>query len=322
MTDAEARALHRSSIVIDAHCDTIFVPFGERHDFAVRSGKGDVDVPRLLDGGVTCQFMAMLVNDEHRGASRALAGLDILHSAMERCPDLLLATRAADIRAAKAAGKVAALLALESSDALEGEVAALRPFHRLGVRSLGLTHNRRNRAADGILDIGTGGGLSSFGREVVREMNRLGMLLDISHLTPAGVTDVLAIAEAPIIASHSNAHALRPDPRNLTDGQLEAVARNGGVVCVTYVDKFLTDERPTLEHVLDHIDHIVSVAGIDHAGLGSDYDGFVGPKPVGLEDISCMPNVTTGLARRGYAPDAIGRIIGGNLLRVIERACG
>ncbi|MHB0879087.1 MAG: dipeptidase, partial [Anaerolineae bacterium] len=217
---------------------------------------------------------------------------------------------------------VAGLLALESSDALEGELGVLRMLHRLGVRSLSLTHNARNRAADGIFEAGTGGGLSRFGREVLAEANHLGMLIDIAHLAPAGIAEVLAAGEAPVIASHSNCHAVWPHPRNLDDAQLEALARRGGVICITYVDKFLTAERPTLAHVLAHIDHAVAVVGVEHVGIGSDYDGFVGPRPIGLEDVTRLPNLTAALLDRGYAPDAVRAVLGGNLLRVIGQVCG
>ncbi|MGI6209883.1 MAG: dipeptidase [Anaerolineae bacterium] len=322
MSEATASTVHRESTVIDAHCDSIFVPFGTRRDLAERGSFGHVDVPRLLEGGVTGQFMALLVNDEHHGAARALEGLDIFYDTCARCPDLVLATTAADIRTAKAQGRVAALLALESSDALEGQLSSLRMFYRLGIRSISLTHNVRNRAADGILEAGTGGGLSEFGRQVVQEAERLGMLLDISHLSPAGVKDVFALSRAPIIASHSNAYGVWPNPRNLTDAQLEGLARRGGVVCITYVDKFLTDDEPTLEHVLDHIEYVVRLIGAEYVGIGSDYDGFTGPHPQGLGDVTCLPSLTAGLLARGLSPEQVRAILGGNLLRVIGQVCG
>ena len=322
MTTEQALALHRDSIVVDGHCDTILAAASQQRDFTQRSESGDVDVPRLLEGGVTAQFMALCVTDEHRGAVTALAGTDSLFAALGRCPELLLARTAADIRQAKAAGKVAAILALESSDALEGELGALRLFHRLGLRCLSLTHNLRNRAGDGVFEVETGGGLSAFGRDLVAEVNRLGVLLDISHLSPAGVEDVLELAQAPPIATHANAYALRPYKRNLTDEQLNGVAEKGGVVCVTYVNYFLTEGEPTLEHVLGHIGHIASLAGIDHVGLGSDFDGFDGPRPCGLEDASKLPNLTAGLAARGYSDEDMRKVLGGNLLRVFERVCG
>ncbi|MGQ9554120.1 MAG: dipeptidase [Anaerolineae bacterium] len=322
MTPEQVLALHRDSIVIDGHCDTILAASSQQRDFTKRSESGDVDVPRLLEGGVTAQFMALCITDEHRGAVTALAGMDSLFSALARCLELTLATTAADIRQAKANGKVAAILALESSDALEGELGALRMFYRLGLRCLSLTHNLRNRAGDGIFEIETGGGLSAFGRDLVVEANRLGILLDLSHLSPAGVEDVLELTQVPVVATHANAYALRPYKRNLTDEQIKGVAKKGGVVCVTYVNHFLTEDEPTLAHVLDHIGHIASTVGIDHVGLGSDFDGFDGPRPRGLEDASMLPNLTAGLAARGYSEEDMSKVLGGNLLRVIERVCG
>lgn len=322
MSPGIAADVHRSALVIDGHCDTVFVPFGRRRDFTVRGDFGDVDVPRLLEGGVTGQFMALLVNEERGGTAKALGGLDLLYDALDRCPSLTLATRADHLRAAKAEGKVAAVAHIEGSDALEGQVGTLRMLYRLGVRSLGLTHNARNRAGDGIDEAATGGGLSSFGKAVVREMDRLGMLVDISHLSPAGVQDVFARSRLPVIASHSNAHAVHPHPRNLTDRELEQLAATGGVACVTFVDSFLGDEAPTLNHVLDHIDHMVRVMGPEHVGIGSDYDGFQGVHPEGLEDITCYPRLTAGLLERGHSVEAVRAIMGGSLLRAIETACG
>jgi membrane dipeptidase len=322
-------ALHRSSIVIDGHCDTIFQAMEEKRHFTEPAPPGtpagDVDVPRLLQGGVTAQFMALCVNDEHHGAAQALIGLDSFLSAYNRCPDMLLATKAEHIQAAKATGKVAMLLALESSDALEGEIACLRQFYRLGIRAMSLTHNPRNRAADGVAEVvdgRRGGGLSAFGRELVQEMNRLGMIVDIAHLAPAGVEEVFALARGPVIASHANAYALRPHPRNLSDEQLRSLARAGGVVGVTCAARFLADGLTTLDMLLDHIEHIIKVAGVEHVGLGTDFDGFIGPRPIGLEDIGRLPNLTAGLADRGHSADDIRAILGGNYLRVIERICG
>ncbi|MBN1582275.1 MAG: membrane dipeptidase, partial [Anaerolineae bacterium] len=170
----------------------------------------------------------------------------------------------------------------------------------------------------------TGGGLTEFGVKLVKEMNRLGMIVDIAHLAPAGVEDVFELCQGPVVASHANAHALCPVPRNLTDAQLEKLAASGGVIGMVYVPGFITDgqEPATLDKVLDHVDHIVRVIGVDHVGLGSDFDGFGGPPPVGLEDVSCTPNVTAGLLERGYGAQDVKKILGGNWLRVIRSVVG
>jgi membrane dipeptidase len=196
----------------------------------------------------------------------------------------------------------------------------LRVFHRLGLRLLTVAWSRRNQAADGAWEARTGGGLTSFGVKLVEECNGLGIVLDISHLAPAGVKDVLEVSSAPVIASHSNAHALCPSPRNLTDGQLRALAEKGAVVGVTFVPAFVSEraEDASLERLLDHIGHIVQTAGIDHVGLGSDFDGFHPPEPKGLEDVTCMPAITAGLVTRGYAEEDVRKILGGNFMRVFR----
>jgi membrane dipeptidase len=242
----------------------------------------------------------------------------------EHAADVCLATKASDIECAKQEGKVAGILSLEGAEGLEGDLGVLRMLYRLGVRWIGLTWNHRNQAADGLGELRTGGGLTEFGVQLVREMNRLGMLVDIAHLAPAGVRDVLATSQAPVIASHANAHALCPVPRNLSDEQLEGVAETGGMVGVTYVPDFIRvgDAPATLDGLIDHIDHIVHTVGIDHVGLGSDFDGFGDPPPAGLEDVSCVPNLTVRLLERGYSDQDAQKILGGNWLRVIRQVLG
>ncbi|MBC7260490.1 MAG: membrane dipeptidase, partial [Chloroflexi bacterium] len=237
---------------------------------------------------------------------------------------LVLATKAEDIERAKQTGKVAAVVGIEGAESLEGELGLLRMFHRLGVRLLTVAWSRRNEAADGIQEARTGGGLTNFGLKLVEECNRLGIMVDISHLAPAGVRDVLEVSSEPVIASHSNAYALCPHPRNLTDQQLAALAEKGGVVGVTFVPSFIAEDRKeaSLEKLLDHIDHIVQVAGVDHVGLGSDFDGFSPPPPAGLEDVTRLPAITSGLLSRGYAEDEIRKILGENFLRIFRQVVG
>jgi membrane dipeptidase len=213
---------------------------------------------------------------------------------------------------------------MEGAEGLEGDLGVLRMMYRLGVRWIGMTWNHRNQAADGLFEARTGGGLTKFGVELVREMNRLGMLVDIAHLAPAGVRDVFEVSEAPVIASHANAHAVCPAPRNLSDEQLAGIAATGGLVGATYVPDFITDgeEPATLDMLVDHVDHMVRVAGVDHVGLGSDFDGFGDPPPAGLEDASCVPNVTARLLERGYTSEDTQKILGGNWLRVIGQVMG
>jgi membrane dipeptidase len=324
----DAEALHRSSIVFDGHCDTLLRMAEGKLKLSARSTEGHSDLPRLRDGGVTAQVFAIFVEDKYLPAGAAvqtLRVLDTLYDALQDNADaLLLATTVEDIESAKADGKVAAIVGFEGAESLEGDLALLRMFHRLGLRLLTVAWSRRNQAADGAWEARTGGGLTNFGLKLVEECNRLGIVLDISHLAPAGVKDVLQLSSAPVIASHSNARALCPSPRNLTDEQLQALADKGGVVGVTFVPAFLSEksEEASLERLLDHVDHIARVAGIDHVGLGSDFDGFRPPEPKGLEDVTCMPAITAGLVQRGYAEEDVRKILGGNLLRVFRQVVG
>lgn len=323
MTDA----VHQRSIVFDAHCDTLLSLSKAERPFDHRTAEGHIDLPRLREGGVTAQIFACFVPpaERPRATATALRLIDRLYQLIDTHPhDLTLATRAEEIERAKAEGKIAAVLSLEGAEPLAGDLALLRTFYRLGVRAIGITWNHRNEAADGIAEIRSGGGLTTFGVELVQEANRLGMLIDVAHLAPAGVRDVLTISEAPVIASHANAYTLCPHPRNLSDEQLVQIAAKGGVVGVTFVPRFLTSNpgRPTLEHVLDHIDHMVRIMGVEHVGLGSDFDGFFDPPPEGLEDVSHLPALSAGLRQRNYTPEEIEKILGGNWLRVFRTVVG
>ncbi len=324
----EAIALHRDSIIFDGHCDTLLAVLEGKRKLGERSPEGHIDLPRLREGGVTAQVFAIFIQDRYlpAGAARqTLRVLDTLYCELEENADsFVLATRAEDIEGAKRAGKVAAVVGIEGAESLEGDLALLRMFYRLGLRLLTVAWSRRNQAADGVYESRTGGGLTNFGLQLVEQCNKLGVILDVSHLSPAGVKDVLETSSQPVIASHSNVHALCPTPRNLTDEQLIALAEKGGVVGVTFVPSFITEEgkEASLEKLLDHIDHIVRVAGIDHVGLGSDFDGFGSPPPAGLEDATRLPGITVGLVERGYSESEVRRILGGNFLRVFRQVVG
>ena len=329
----DTQTLHRQSIVIDGHCDTLLRLKTQEQGMAaylpeLDVDRGHVDLARLQAGGVTAQNFACFVRPRGGTAGathETLRLIDLFYRFQgAHADELSLATSAADVERAKAEGKVAGLLSMEGAEGLEGDLSVLRAMHRLGVRWVGLTWSLRNQVADGVAEARTNGGLSTFGVEVVEEMVRLGMVVDIAHLAPAGVRDVFEVCEAPVVASHANAHALCPVSRNLTDEQLEGVARSGGVVGAVFVPGFITDgeEQATLDMLLDHVDHMVSVMGIDHVGLGSDFDGFGGAPPVGLEDVSAMPNITAGLVTRGYAEADVRKILGGNWLRVLREVMG
>ena len=281
----EATALHRESIVIDMHCDTLLDVMAGRRSLLERSERGQIDLPRLQEGGVTAQLFALFVPDAHAthtATQFALRALDHLYQAIEGSEDRLRLARAAqDIEAAHQAGQVAAIVGMEGAEPLDGSLELLHIFHRLGLRVLGLTWNRRNAAADGLDFARTGGRLTPFGVSLVERCNTLGIVLDVAHLAPAGVQEVLELSTQPVIASHANARALCDHPRNLTDQQLQAIAERGGVIGVTTVPQFLTadPEQATLDRLLDHIDHMVRALGPDHVALGSDFDGYEARPP-------------------------------------------
>ncbi|MFZ1752808.1 MAG: dipeptidase [Caldilineaceae bacterium] len=319
-----SNSLHFDALVIDGHCDTIGEQLSGKRWLGDRSDEGHIDLPRLREGGVDAQFFACYVPvpyQRHGAATHALARLDQLHLLAEHLPDQLVIARTTDdIRQAKAEGKIAAIAGLEGAEALDGEIGLLRQFYRLGVRNLGLAWNFRNAACDGVSERRSGGGLTEFGVAVVQECNRLGILLDVSHLAPAGLEDVLALSEDPIIASHSNAFALCDHPRNLTDSQLTEIAAKGGVIGVTFVNAFLRRAQPetaTIAHVIDHLDYMLALVGEDHVAIGSDFDGCTPPSD--LNDTTAYPRITALLQERGYADVTIRKILGENFMRVFER---
>jgi membrane dipeptidase len=360
----EAQRIQSKAIIVDGHNDITSAMVDEDYDLATPSaGKYHTDIARMKQGGMTAQFFSVYVDrkyvKEGGSARRALAMIDVVYRAAERhADDLVLATSVADIRRAKQQKRIAALMGVEGGHAIENSLAVLRDFYRLGVRYMTLTHNNTNDWADSSRDEPRHNGLTDFGKEVVREMNRLGMLIDVSHVSDKTMSDVLDISSAPVIASHSSARALSNHPRNIPDNLLRRIAKNGGVVMVNFYPVFidqkaydadrarterlkpqvdalkerfkddpvrLEEETKKLEDanplpptplsvLVDHIDHITKVAGIDHVGLGSDFDG-VPSLPEGLKDISQLPNITYELLRRGYKEEDIRKILGENLLR-------
>lgn len=324
ITLEQAVQLHQTALVFDGHCDTLLDVAAGKRSLTERSTEGHVDLPRLREGGVNAQIFACWV-----GGAKAenpltdfLRLADTLHTAVEANPDdLILARCAADIEQAHQEDKLACILGMEGGEPLHGEIAILREVYRLGLRNLGLVWGGRNALGCGVSGDIDGEGLSDFGRQVVREANRLGIMIDVSHLNEAGFWDVIDITEQPIVASHSNARALYDHPRNLWDEQIRAIADTGGLVGVVFT--FMTDDRSTatLGGVLDQIDYMVELVGADHVGLGSDFDGIPHP-PTGLEDVSHMGNITRGLLARGYDEEDISKILGSNWLRVFHEVAG
>jgi membrane dipeptidase len=314
--------LHHRSFVFDGHCDTLGEPLARpprRRDLLERSEQGHLDLPRMREGGINAQIFACFPGADRLTAcptTAALQRLEVFYDLMRRAPDqLTLITTADDLAALTPEGPIGGILSLEGVEALDGQLSLLHTFYRLGVRNIGLTWNPRNAAADGV-GVDSDYGLTPFGRELMAACNELGIMIDVSHLNAAGVDDVLAISEKPIIASHSNARALCDHPRNLTDAQIRAIAERGGVIGATFVSHFLNPDfrAASLKDVLDHIDHLVQVAGVEHVGIGSDFDGCLPPPE--LDSGEKYPAITQGLMQRGYDPDAIRKILGENFRRV------
>ncbi len=282
------------------------------------------DLERLRAGGVGAQWWSVYIPFEavEEGAAKVqLEQIDIALQIIDKYPEAMeLATSVSGLESAFGRGRVASMLGMEGGHAIENSLGTLRAFYSMGVRYMTLTHNGTLDWADSCCALPRHGGLSEFGNEVVREMNRMGMLVDISHTSPETMNDVLDIAEAPVIYSHASARALHDHPRNVPDQVLRRLPQNGGVVMVTFVPSFLTSrDQATIEDVADHIEHIVSIAGVDFVGIGSDFDG-IESTPVGLEDVSTFPALLTELSRRGWSEEDMRKVAGENLLRAWREA--
>ena len=323
----KAKQIHRKAIVFDGHCDTILEVLNHKRTLEKKSAIGHLDIPRMKEGGVDVQFFAVFIEEIYkpdRSLKRTLQLIDCFYREIENNQDdISSVTNYDQLKETNRAGKIAAVLSIEGGEALEGDLGVLRVLYRLGVRLLTLTWNQRNQIADGVGESRTGSGLTEFGLKVIDEMNDLGMLIDVSHLSETGFWDVIKRSKAPIVASHSNCYALCPHLRNLKDEQIKAIADKGGVIGITFVPNFLTQEKrkTTVEDVVRHIDYLAEKAGIDCVGLGSDFDG-TGGLPLGLEGVDKIPNITEGLLDRGYKEKDIKKILGENFLRVFKEVVG
>ena len=336
---------HREALVIDSHNDTIVNHIrrgnlglsgkppkeGSRHngtvaflrggfDRSVRETPVQIDFEKMKAGGIDVAFFAVDVTLAWKNyTTYALDAFGFFDAEVEaHGGQVVVARSAGDIVAAKQAGKLAAVLVVENSDGVEGSLNVLRMLHRVGVRSIGMTHNISSWAADGNAETRSRGGLTSFGVGLVEEMNLLGMLVDVSHISEHGFWDVMEVSAKPVIASHSNCKAVCDHPRNLNDKQIKALAENGGSMGVTFVPSFVDAEKPTLQRLLDHVDHAVQLVGADYVGIGSDFDGG----GTLVEDATVFPQITEGLAGRGYTEEDLRKILGGNHLRVLTEAIG
>jgi len=298
--------------------------------FTERHSDGYMDLPRMREGGLDAEFFAIYMEEEPRpgmAVKRALGQIEAVLALCDKYRDAIaLATTAEDVRRIAASGRIAALMGVEGGYMIEDDLRVLRLFHRLGVRYMSLTHSFNTHWAD---SSGTGEpvpprhrGLSPFGVEVVKEMNRLGMMVDVSHTADSTFYDVLEATEAPVIASHSSVDGVKEHARNLSDDMLRALARNGGVIhidtVIKYIDPIDPGERPKtpLSVFIDHIAHAIEVAGADHVGLGLDY-GYDAPAPEGLEHIGKLGAVTYELLKRGYDEETVRKVLGENTLRVM-----
>jgi membrane dipeptidase len=364
----KAKKLQSSSIVIDTHDDTTQRLLDPHFDFAVRHTDGNVDIPRMREGGLSAIFFSIWISGKILGpeaVKQALDQIDAVRETVRKHPnDLVLAATADEVRAAKKQNKIAALMGVEGGHMMGNDLAVLRTFAALGVRYMTLTHMENNEWADSSTAKPEHNGLTDFGKDVVREMNRLGIIVDISHVSDKTFYDVLATSKAPVFASHSSCRALCNSVRNMTDDMIRDLAKHGGVIQINYhvgflsqqyrdyeaahpeVDKEINDEvkkrcgeneackltagdqivrdfmnagkLPKVDWtlIIDHIDHAVKIGGIDHVGLGSDFDGAV--MPLGMEDVSHIPQITDALLKKGYSESDIRKILGENTLRVLS----
>jgi membrane dipeptidase len=365
----QAAQVHSRAIVLDTHADTTQrMVFDPRFNIGERHSDGNIDIPRMRDGGMDALFFSIWVPSDVTGppaVKRAFDQIDAVREAVRTHPnDLVLATTVADVRKAAADKKIAALMGMEGGHMIDDDMRLLRDYYALGVRYMTLTHFKNNNWADSSTDKPAHNGLTAFGKDVVREMNRLGMMIDISHVADKTFYDVIGLTKVPVIASHSSSRVIANHPRNMTDDMMRALAKNGGVIMINYHAGFLSEEfrvasekrsgnivqqmaemskkcggneactsmeddrmdheammngqlpKVSWEKIIEHIDHAVKVSGADHVGLGSDFDGAT--MPLGMEDVTKLPKITDALLKKGYSEADVEKILGANLLRVME----
>jgi membrane dipeptidase len=362
---ARARKLHFSSIVVDTHDDTTQRFLDGKFDLGPRDTNGSIDIPRMKEGGLSAIFFSIWMPSKVTGpeaVKRALVQIDAVREQVRKhSGDLVLATTAEEVRAAHKQGKIAALMGVEGGHMIASDLGVLRSYAALGVRYMTLTHSGNDEWADSSTDTPAHNGLTDFGKDVVREMNRLGVIVDISHVSDKTFYDALEVSKAPLFASHSSCRAICNAPRNMTDEMIKALAAKGGVIQINYHVGFLSQEfrnastpdlakqideeakkrcgdnegcqliesdkvtrefvaqgqlpRVDWTKIIEHIDHAVKIAGSDHVGLGSDFDGA--NMPFGMEDASKLPQITEALLRKGYSEGDIKKILGENTLRVM-----
>ena len=363
----KAKKLHFSSIIVDTHDDTTQLLLDPKFDISARHISGNIDVPRMREGGLSALFFSIYIPSKTTGPvaiKQALDQIDAVREAVRKHPeDLAFATTADEIRVAHKQHKIAALIGVEGGHMIDNDLAALRSYAALGVRYMTLTHMGNTEWADSSTDKPAHNGLTDFGKDVIREMNRLGIIVDISHVSDKTFYDVLATSKAPVFASHSSCRTICNAARNMTDDMIRDLAKNGGVIQINYHVGFLSQEfrdyeaahpeaqkeieaevtkrcgdnegckltagdhivREMMEagklpkvdwtKIVEHIDHAVKVVGVEHVGLGSDFDGAI--MPIGMEDVTHLPQITDELLKKGYSESDIRKILGENTLRVL-----
>jgi membrane dipeptidase len=368
--DAEAQRIAMSSIIVDTHIDAPYRLVAIPQDISGPTESGDFDYPRARAGGLNAPFMSIYTPAQLEGTGKSKETaeklIDLVEGVVAASPDkFAIAASVADVREQFAAGLMSLPMGMENGSPLEGDLANLRHFYERGIRYLSLSHSENNHLSDSSYDTTRQWhGISAFGADVIREMNRLGIMVDVSHVSDDAFWAILEITAVPVIASHSSARHFTPGfERNMSDDMIVAVAEGGGVVQINFGSSFITREAQeytaasmaagrayqskhpelsesflfrefpkiyaadngplpfaSLDDVLDHFDHVVKLTGIDHVGIGSDYDGVGDSLPTGLKDVSSYPNLVAGLLRRGYSEDDIRKILGENLLRVWQAA--
>ena len=308
-------------LIIDGHCDSILDAVTGHRSLTEESTDGHLDFPRLKKAGISVQFFAAYIGSDfkpERSLKRALQLIDTFYYEIEKSQgQVSLVTNYQEIVSTTSQGHIGALLAIEGGEAIAEDLGVLRMLYRLGVRSIGLTWNQRNAIADGVGERASGGGLTVFGKAVIQEMNNLGILIDVSHISERGFWDVLATSSKPIVATHSNSMSVCNHPRNLNDKQIKALAKSGGVMGMNFAPDFICPMSPSLNRLVDHIDYIADLVGIEVIGLGSDFDG-IEETPEGLENVTKLPRIFEELSNRGYKDEQIRKIAGENFLRVIK----
>jgi len=364
-----AKKLHFSSIVLDTHDDTTQRFFSKDFDIGKRNPDGHVDIPRMREGGMNAIFFSIWIDGRIMGppaVQKALDQIDAVHENVRKySKDMVLCRTAAEVREAHKQGKIAALIGVEGGHMIGNDIRVLRMFGNLGVRYMTLSHFYNDEWADSSTDKPVHNGLTDFGKDIVREMNRQGIMVDISHVSDKTFYDALEVSKAPLMASHSSCRAICNHPRDMSDEMIKALAAKGGVIQINYERSFIDqaykdaydkvsggvvaamekvtkecagDEacvgrkikdmetqmeasgalpRVGWEKIIEHIDHVVKLAGADHVGLGSDFDGAT--MPDGMEDCSKLPKITEALVRKGYADDDIRKILNSNLLQMMEQ---